>query len=162
MDLLKLPMLMVGRDRFSMRSWALMGSAASVETVSRSKVPTDEARGALPHRPQLQTAEGPVALQAETKELTDAEECHARSRRHKLLAFQVKLQISEQDQVEFDDSKLGSFQSWEPPEDEIPHNQCLPPVRYEHEMNAIRVLRFSTSAILGILGISKLLLNKLR
>ncbi|CAK8992874.1 unnamed protein product [Durusdinium trenchii] len=147
-----------------------MGCAASVQTVSFSKVmPTDEAPVASDMLPnvshQHQLNEGLPALRsAKGTQPTDArhdQESHTHQRRV-LEASQVKLQISEQDQVEFDDSKLGSFQSWEPPEDEIPHNQCLPPVRYEHEMNAIRVLRFSTSAILGILGISKLLLNKLR
>lgn len=59
---------------------------------------------------------------------------------------ELPFDISEEDQVDFDESKLAVYKSWEWPDQEAPANLPLPPGRYDHERNNRRVLRFGRSA----------------
>ena len=54
----------------------------------------------------------------------------------------VLFQISQKDQIDFNESKLKTYTSWEWPE--APH-PAMPPGRPEHEESIIRMLRFSNA-----------------
>ncbi|CAK9077446.1 unnamed protein product, partial [Durusdinium trenchii] len=58
----------------------------------------------------------------------------------------ILFEISQEEQIDFDDSQLKSYKSFEWPDEDKTPLQALPPGREEHERNLRRVKRLSRSA----------------
>ncbi|CAK9003418.1 unnamed protein product [Durusdinium trenchii] len=110
-----------------------MGSAASAVT----HFPTEQTGRHRPRPREKKTDLTQEACLIQPKQAPVPEASKARP---------ILFEISQEEQIDFDDSQLKSYKSFEWPDEDKTPLQALPPGREEHERNLRRVKRLSRSA----------------